>query len=77
MDLLATVDLVVASDSLARSSIATLIFAIGKRKDWEPYKQTKEYIKKTISVKTNAHFGEQYTSYYLAQALFQSDYEAC
>ena len=64
------------SDSLARSSIATLIFAIGKRKDWEPYKQTKEYIKNNQRQKTNAHFGEQYTSYYLAQALFQSDYEA-
>ena len=64
------------SDSLARSSIATLIFAIGKRKDLEPYKQTSDYIKNNLRQLTNAHFSEQYTSYYLAQALFQSDYEA-
>lgn len=64
------------SNSLARSSIATLVFAIGKRKDSEPYEQTSEYIQNNLKQPTNAHFGEQYTSYYLAQALFQSDYEA-
>ena len=62
--------------SLARSSIGTLVFAIGKRKDWKEYARTSKHIKDNIDNTTGGHFSEQYTSYYLAQALFQSDFEA-
>ena len=62
-------------DGLTRSAIATLVYAIGKRKDTPEYKATSEYIKR----RANYNIGNSYifyTSYYMAQALFQSDLEA-
>lgn len=62
--------------SLARSSIANLVFSIGKYKDWEEHKLTLEHLKKNIHSKTSNHWSQEYSNYYLAQALFQSDFEA-
>jgi len=62
--------------SLARSSIANLVFSIGKQKDWEEHKLTLGHIKKNINSKTSSHWSQEYSNYYLAQALFQSDFEA-
>lgn len=61
-------------DSLTRTAIATLVYAIGKRKDTPEYKSTAEYIKRRASynISNNYMF---YTLYYMAQALFQSDLE--
>lgn len=62
-------------DSLTRTAIATLVYAIGKRKDTPEYKSTSEYIKR----RTDYNMGNRYmfyTLYYMAQALFQSDFEA-
>ena len=61
-------------DSITRSAIGTLVYAIGKRKDTPEYKATSEYIKR----RSNYNVGNSYmfyTLYYMAQALFQSDLE--
>ncbi len=59
---------------VTRAAIATLIYAIAKRKDTPEYKAASEYIKRRID-----HRGDNYpyyNLYYMAQALFQSDFEA-
>ena len=62
--------------SLARSSIANLVYSVGKHKDWEEHKLTLEYLKKNMFERTSSHWSQEYSNYYLAQALFQSDFEA-
>ncbi len=60
-------------DSNARSAIAALVFAIGKRKDLAEFKGAS----KSVADSSEQSFGNQhpfYTQYYRAQALFQSDY---
>ena len=59
---------------LTRAAIGTLIYAIAKRKDTPEYKAVSEYIKRRMD-----HGGAgypYYNLYYMAQALFQSDFEA-
>lgn len=62
-------------DSLARSSIATLVFAIARQKDKDNYKNTVEYLRKNVD-NTGQSSWPFYTRYYQAQAFFQADYEA-
>ena len=62
-------------DSLTRSSIAVLVYAIGKRKDTPEYKSTAKYIKRRLDYNIGGGY-MFYTLYYMAQALFQSDLEA-
>ena len=62
-------------DGMTRSAIATLVYAIGKRKDTPEYKSTSEYIKRRANYNVGNHY-MFYTLYYMAQALFQSDLEA-
>jgi len=57
-----------------RSAIATLVFAVSKKKDWEEYQATLKY-----SVAYQFPDRMQYPDYfryYMAQALFQGDYSA-
>lgn len=61
-------------DGLCRASIATLVYAVGKRKDLPEYKAAAAFIKQRIDQDVNQHVF--YTRYYLAQALFHSDIEA-
>ena len=61
-------------DGLTRTAIATLIYAIGKRKDTPEYKAASEFIKRRIN--SNDARYPYYHLYYMAQALFQSDFEA-
>ncbi len=49
--------------SLARSSITNLVMSVSKHKDWDEHKLTLEHIKKNLN-------------YYVAKALFQSDFDA-
>jgi len=58
-------------ESLARSSICTLVFAIAKRKDEKAYRSTLNYIANSLDANNNAW--PEYTRYYQAQALFQGD----
>ena len=62
-------------DSITRSAIATLVYAIGKRKDTPEYKATSEFIKRRLDYNVSGGY-MFYTLYYMAQALFQSDFDA-
>jgi len=61
-------------DGICRASIATLVYAVGKRKDLPEYKAAAAFIKSRIDQDVNQH--PFYTRYYMAQALFHSDLEA-
>jgi hypothetical protein len=61
-------------ESMARSSIATLVFAVGKHKDWEEYSATLKHISADLQHREGGH--PEYYRYYAAQALFQGDYDA-
>ncbi len=61
-------------DSVCRASIATLVYAVGKRKNLPEYKAAAAFIKRRIDQDFNQH--PFYTRYYMAQALFHSDLEA-
>jgi len=58
-------------ESLARSSIASLIYAVARRKDLKQYKATIEYLKQRLEQPAQGYM--EYTRYYEAQALFQGD----
>ena len=59
-------------NSPARVSIATLVYSIAGRKDLKEFKATSNFLKSSDTHEINDHYGE-YTAYYKAQALFQSD----
>jgi hypothetical protein len=61
-------------DGLCRASIATLVYAVAKRKDLPEYKAAAAFIRQRIDQDVTQHVF--YTRYYLAQALFHSDIEA-
>jgi len=61
-------------ESMARISIATLVYSVARRKDLPQYKATLKYLTERLE-NTNNHYPE-YTRYYEAQALFQGDVEA-
>jgi len=59
----------------ARSSIACLVFALAKKKDFEQHEATLDYLRDRINSNSGGHY-QEYTRYYQAQALFQGDIEA-
>jgi len=61
-------------NSMTRSSIATLVYAMAKRKDWPQYKATSAYIAARIDEDVTQF--PLYCRYYVAQALFHSDIQA-
>jgi len=61
-------------DSLARSSIAALVFALAHRKDLPQYEATVRYL--TGRLEDQPAAWPEYTLYYQSQALFQGDVEA-
>ena len=61
-------------ESLARSSIASLVFALARRKELSQYKASLQYIRGQRE-QVSSHYA-QYTLYYQSQALFQGDVEA-
>jgi hypothetical protein len=60
-------------ESLARSSIACLIYSVAKRKDLKQYESVKKYLVGNLSEGSSY---PEYARYYQAQALFQADLEA-
>ncbi|MCP4453497.1 MAG: terpene cyclase/mutase family protein [Planctomycetes bacterium] len=60
-------------DGICRASIATVVFAVGKRKNLPEYKAAASFIKQRIDQDVNQY--PFYTRYYQAQALFHSDIE--
>ena len=64
-------------ESLARISIATLVYAVARRKDLPQFKSTLRYLVNKIEFTGSSGFGwMEYQRYYQAQALFQGDVEA-
>jgi len=61
-------------NGICRASIATLVYAMGKRKDLPEYKAAASFIKQRMDQDLTQHVF--YTRYYMAQALFHSDIEA-
>jgi hypothetical protein len=59
--------------SIARTSIACLVYSISKRKDLKQYEATQKYI--VSNMNEQSHY-EEYARYYEAQALFQADIDA-
>ena len=62
-------------ESIPRISIATLIYAVARRKDLTQFKATLGYLAQRIENTSQDHWAE-YGRYYQAQALFQGDVEA-
>ncbi len=60
-------------DSLARSSIACLSLSIAKRKESKAYEATLKYLTERIDQPPNNW--KYYSRYYMAQALFQGDFD--
>lgn len=63
-------------ESFARISIATLIYAVSRRKDLPQFKATLGYLTQRLEQSGGAEHYAEYTRYYEAQALFQGDVEA-
>jgi hypothetical protein len=64
-------------ESLARISIATLVYSLARRKDLPQLKATRAYLVSKVEFTGRSGFGwEDYQRYYQAQALFQADFEA-
>ena len=61
------------NESLARISIANLVFSIARRKDLPQFKTTLGYLKDKVQGGSPGHGGIEYQSYYQAQAFFQAD----
>ena len=61
-------------DSLARSSIASLVYSLARRKDLKEYKATLGYLVQHIEQPSSQW--PEYGRYYQAQALFQGDLAA-
>ena len=62
-------------ESIARISIATLVYSVARRKDLPQFKATIKYLTQRLESSGNDHYAE-YTRYYQSQALFQGDVEA-
>jgi hypothetical protein len=64
-------------ESLARSSIASLVYSLARRKDLPQFKATVDYLANNLeSAGGGGAGGIDYQRYYQAQALFQGDVEA-
>lgn len=63
-------------ESLARISIACLVYAVARRKDLPQFKATLKYLTDRLQGGSSGHGGVEYQYYYQAQALFQGDVQA-
>jgi hypothetical protein len=61
-------------ESMNRSAIATLVSAVSKMKDEEKYQATLKHITSRLDHREGSY--KEYFRYYMAQALFQGDYES-
>ncbi len=62
-------------ESAARTSIASLVYAVARRKDLAEYEATLKNLTSNLQRTSGGHY-QQYADYYQAQALFQGDVEA-
>lgn len=57
--------------SMARSAVATLVYAVSHKREWEEYEAALGHIAERLDHRETAH--THYFYYYMAQALFQGD----
>jgi hypothetical protein len=57
--------------SMARSAVASLVYAVGHKREWEEYEAGLTHISERLEHRETAH--THYFYYYMAQALFQGD----
>jgi len=62
------------NESIARISIASLVYSVARRKDLPQAKATTRYLTERLESPPNSY--PEYTRYYQSQALFQADQEA-
>ncbi len=62
------------NESIARISIASLVYSVARRKDLPQAKATSKYLRERLEATPHAY--KEYTRYYQSQALFQTDLEA-
>jgi hypothetical protein len=62
-------------ESIARISIATLVYAVSRRKDLPEYKASLNYLRQRLEQQSQQQWME-YGRYYQAQALFQGDIDS-
>ena len=60
-------------DSVNRSAVATLVYSVGQKKSWKEYEAARQHIADRLQYRESGH--RHYYIYYMAQALFQADYE--
>lgn len=61
-------------NGLTRSAIATLVYAVSKRKNLQEYRTSADFIRQRIDSEPSDH--PFYGRYYMAQALFHSDFDS-
>ncbi len=61
-------------ESMNRTAIATLVFSVGRHKDWDQFKSALKYISGQLEHREGSY--AEYFRYYMAQALFQGDVDA-
>ncbi len=61
-------------ESMNRSAVATLVYAVSQKREWEEYGATLDHIRDQLDHEESGH--RHYFLYYMAQALFQADYES-
>jgi hypothetical protein len=64
------------NDSVARVAIASLVFAVARRKDMKQFQAATNHLQQRESGGNPGHGGVEYQYYYQAQALFQADLAA-
>ncbi len=62
-------------ESMNRTAIATLVFSVGRHKDWDQFKATLKHLTGQLEHREAGSYAE-YFRYYMAQALFQGDADA-
>ncbi|WP_437186642.1 squalene--hopene cyclase [Planctomicrobium sp. SH668] len=63
-------------ESMARISIAALVYSVARRKDLPQFKSTLTYITDKVEGGSPGHGGIEYQNYYQAQALFQGNVQS-
>lgn len=58
-------------ESMARSAVATLVYAVGQKREWDEFQASLGHITERLEHKETSHL--HYFYYYMAQALFQGD----
>jgi hypothetical protein len=62
------------TESVNRSAVATLVYSVGQKKEWEEYEAVANHISDRLKHRESGH--RHYFIYYMAQALFQADLES-